>query len=75
MLSLVLDLLTHVNVNYFQLFMISTNHMTVIFLWKLRKSFLHISKAFDRVWHNGLIYKIKSFGMSDIPLKLIDKIS
>ena len=49
--------------------------MTVIFLWKLRKSFLHISKAFDRVWHNGLIYKIKSFGMSDTPLKLIDKIS
>ena len=29
-----------------------------------------ISKAFDRVWHDGLIHKIKSFGISDTPLKL-----
>ena len=40
MLSLVSDLLTHVIINYFQLFMTS----------------------FDRVCHDGLIYKIKSFG-------------
>ena len=30
-----------------------------------------ISKAFDRVWHEGLIYKIQSTGISDTPLKLI----
>ena len=37
---------------------------------EVRGSFLDISKAFDRVWHDGLIYKIKSFRISDTPLKL-----
>ena len=51
--------------------MTSTNHLTTILLWKLG-IFLDISKAFDRVWHDGLIYKINSFGISDTPLKLIE---
>ena len=34
--------------------------------------FLDILKAFDRVWYDGLIYKIKSFRISDTPLKLIE---
>ena len=50
----------------FQSFMTSTNHLTAVLLWKL------VSKAFDRVWHDELIYKIKSFGISDTPLKLIE---
>ena len=25
--------------------------------------FLDISKAFDRVWHDGLLYKIRNFGI------------
>ena len=33
--------------------------------------FLDISKPFDRVWHEGLIYKIQSTGISGTPLKLI----
>ena len=37
---------------------------------EVRGIFLDISKAFDRVWHHGLIYKIKSFRISDTPLKL-----
>ena len=28
-------------------------------------------KAFDKVWHQGLIYKLKSVGVSDSLLKLI----
>ena len=40
---------------------------------EVRKIFLDISQAFDRVWHDELIYKIKSFRISDTPLKLIDK--
>ena len=39
---------------------------------EVRGIFLDISKAFDRVWHDGLIYKIKSFEISDTPLKLIE---
>ena len=26
---------------------------------------LDISQAFERVWHNGLLHKLKSFGISD----------
>ena len=39
---------------------------------EVRGIFLDISKAFDRVCQDGLIYKIKSFGISDNPLKLIE---
>ena len=37
---------------------------------KVRGVFLDISKAFDRIWHEGLIYKIKSVGISRPLLKL-----
>ena len=26
---------------------------------------LNISKAFDRVWHAGLLHKLRSYGISD----------
>ena len=32
---------------------------------------LEISKAFDRVWHEGLLYKLKSYGISGPLLILI----
>ena len=32
---------------------------------------LDISKAFDRVWHDGLIYKLKRCGVSELLLSLI----
>ena len=37
----------------------------------VRGAFLEISKAFDKVWHDGLIYKLKSYG---VPNKLINLI-
>ena len=37
-----------------------------------RAVFLDISKAFDKVWHDGLIFKLKSGGISEPLLVLID---
>ena len=37
---------------------------------EVRSVFLDISKAFDKVWHEGLIYKIKSMGVSGQLLNL-----
>ena len=32
---------------------------------EVRGVFLNISKAFDKVWHNGLIHKLKQNGIKD----------
>ena len=32
--------------------------------FEVRGVFLYISKAFDKVWHNSLIYKIKENGVA-----------
>ena len=37
-----------------------------------RGVFLDMSKAFDKVWHEGLIYKLKTFGISGNLLILLD---
>ena len=36
----------------------------------LRAIFLDISKAFDKVWHDGLIFKMRQNGISSNLLKL-----
>ena len=38
---------------------------------KTRAVFLDISKAFDKVWHEGLVFKLKTYGISGPPLALI----
>ena len=39
---------------------------------EVRSVFLDISKAFDKVWHEGLIYEIKSMGVSGQLLNLLE---
>ena len=39
---------------------------------EVRGIFLDISKAFDRVCHEGLLYKVESIGISGTPLRLIE---
>ena len=38
---------------------------------KVRGAFLDLSKAFDRVWHDGLLYKLKSNTIDSNLFKLI----
>ena len=39
---------------------------------EVRGVFLDISKAFDRVWHKGLLYKVKNFGIDGKLYSLIE---
>ena len=39
---------------------------------EVRSVFLDISKAFDKVWHDGLLYKLKSMGFSRELYKLLE---
>ena len=38
---------------------------------EVRTVFLDISKAFEKVWHEGLLYKLKSVGISGELYKLL----
>ena len=40
----------------------------------VRSVYLDLSKAFDRVWHDGLIYKLKRCGVSGQLLSLVESI-
>ena len=48
------------------------HHLTVVHLLGLEVYFWTQSKAFDRVWHECLIYKLQSLGISGLPLKCIE---
>ena len=39
---------------------------------EVRSVFLDTSKAFDKIWHHGLLCKLKSMGISGEPYNLIE---
>ena len=41
--------------------------------FEVRSVFIEISKAFDKVWHEGLLYKLKSVGISGELYNLLEK--
>ena len=40
--------------------------------YDIRETFLDISKAFDKVWRKGLIFKLRSYGVDGSLLKLME---
>ena len=38
--------------------------ITVFYAMKVRRVFFNIKKAFDKVWHEGIIHKLKRNGIS-----------
>ena len=40
----------------------------------VRMVFLDASKAFDKVWHDGLLYKLKQLGIMPIYCKLVSEL-
>ena len=43
--------------------------------FEIRSVFLDISKAFDKVWHEGIIFKLKQNGISDDLLNILSEYS
>ena len=39
---------------------------------KFRGIFLHLSKAFDKLWHQGLLFKLEAFGIRGRLLNLLE---
>ena len=58
MLSLVSDLLTQVIINYFQLFMTSTNNCTAVLLWKFGEFFWTFLKPLTEFGMMGWYIKL-----------------
>ena len=44
-------------------------------VFEIRSVFLDISKAFDKVWHEGIIFKLKQNGISDDLLNILSEYS
>ena len=41
----------------------------------MRSTFLDISKALDKIWHEGLLFKLETIGISGNLLKLFQSFS
>ena len=70
----VFDLLIHVSVNFFLFIFMHLFILTIPSKMWEEGIFLDKSKAFDRVWHEGLIYKRECIGLTGMPLQLLHNI-
>ena len=52
------------------LYLVHTIHLALDEQKEVRSVFLDISKAFDKVWHVGLLFKLQQIGIDGILLKL-----
>ena len=50
------------------------NQLLSITQYEVRDVFLDISKAFDKIWHDGLILKLGKYGISVNVLKVLKHI-
>ena len=73
-ISLVFALVIFVFTSCLQSHMTFILVLTLVFLWKSAEYFLDISKAFDREWHDGLLFKLKQNGVSGNLLGLIKSV-
>ena len=64
LINQVLGLMTHISISFCQS---DFDHNPSLLV---SGNFLDISKAFYKVWHGGLLYKLESFGISGNLLKL-----
>ena len=77
-LTLILTLTTNQGSDQMTLTYISLLPLHIAFLklsnpsLEVRSVFLDLSKIFDRVWHDGLLYKLKSNGIDGNLFKLIE---
>ena len=71
-INLDFDLTILVWISYYQLFITYTKALMLNPTPETHGVILDMSKAFDNVWHQGLIFKLKSVGVSDSLLNLIE---
>ena len=71
-INVVFGSMIHMKNNYYQLFITYIKAFYAYLSLETRGALLDMSKAFDKIWYQGLIFKLKSTEISDSILRLIE---